>query len=198
MEKKLREFITNDVLEILNFKIEKENEIKEEWNEIEKYNSDLEEINKYDNKLKEFININFNDIINNKSKKYLIQLKDNEKEEIAIIFDKYNDIEYIGYLKNDKYEGYGRLYNNNSLKYQGFFNDGKYNGIGILYDNKYDYKDIYIGYFKNEKYNGYGKLLKNNKLVYQGYFYENKYEGKGCLYFENKKIYKMDYLKMII
>ena len=68
MEKKLRELIKNYESKILNFKIEKENEIKEDWNEIEKYNFDLEEIYKYDNKLKEFININFNDIIDNKSK----------------------------------------------------------------------------------------------------------------------------------
>ena len=74
--------IKNDDSKILNLKIEKENEIKEDLYEIEKYNSDLEEINKYDNKLKEFLNINFNDIINNKSKKYLIQLKENEKKKL--------------------------------------------------------------------------------------------------------------------
>ena len=176
----LKEFEINNK----NYKIKKI-DVKEDFNEIEKFNKDLEKIKKYDNKLKEFlINFKINDyeeISISNDKKYKGELCNKKPEGIGILYNGYSiRIEYIGHFKNGKYEGYGREYDYR-LKYLGFFSEGKYNGIGykIYY---------YIGYFKNGNYHDYGKKIKNN-LFYEGYFYENKCQGKGIIYYDNKNIY---------
>ena len=40
---------------------------------------------------------------------------------------------YIGYFKDNKYNGKGILYSNRQIKYEGNFHNGEYNGIGMEY-----------------------------------------------------------------
>lgn len=55
--------------------------------------------------------------------------------DIRIIYYHPYLIKYIGYIKNEKYDGYGKLYHRNGkLFYEGNFKDHLFNGYGIKYD----------------------------------------------------------------
>jgi len=161
-------------------------ELCDYFEEIEKFNKDLEEMKKIDDKIRE--------CIKNRKDYYTIKKRDLWKENInseriVIIYkddrNNYDSIEYIGYLKNRKYEGYGKKYSYNKISSQGFFKDNELLlGIGI----DYSWSSRYIRYFKNGKFNGFGKLFSDNNLLYLGNFNKNKYDGKGCIFYENGKI----------
>ena len=94
-------------------------------------------------------------------------------------------IKYIGKLDNNKYDGRGFLYGENGkIEYNGYFRDGKKNGFG----REYIYSELeYIGFFKNDLYSGYGTLYFNNKKRYEGKFKNGKYYWIGIEYLENGK-----------
>ncbi len=98
---------------------------------------------------------------------------------------------YIGELLNNKYHGYGVLYNKNqNIQYAGYFIEGMYHGYGRIYNDNFQL--IFDGLFMNNEYSN-GKLynLKFNPpfLEYEGEFVNNKYNGHGNLYFKGVLIY---------
>ena len=141
---------------------------------------------------------NWEKIIISDKMRYVSKLKNKQPNGIGILFEEKNNeknIEYIGYFKKGKFEGYGRKYNLGYfeyLEYFGFFKDNKLNGIGIFYDNR---SIQYIGYFNRDIYNDYGKEYKYGRMIYQGYFNEGKHQGKGTLYYDNETICFNGYFK---
>ena len=102
------------------------------------------------------------------------------------LYELNGNIKFIGDLSEGKYQGFGKLYENNRLIYQGNFKDGFYEGNGILYideDTKYE------GLFKEGKYNDMGKIYKYKYLYFEGEFKEGKKNGKGIIYYEKKQKY---------
>ena len=123
---------------------------------------------------------------------------------------------YIGYWKNNKYHGKGRLISINGDYYEGDFVNGniegtgtfynskekytyvggflenKFNGIGeIIYQNTCDGEiHLYKGNFKNGCSEGKGKLEYNNGNYYEGEFINNCFNGNGCFFFNNGSYYK--------
>ena len=46
-------------------------------------------------------------------------------------------VKYIGYIKDKKYDGYGKLYyNNGMIHYEGDFKKQMFNGYGIKYNEE--------------------------------------------------------------
>ena len=113
--------------------------------------------------------------------------------------------------ENDKYTGYGKLYNDKSeLIYAGEFKNGKFHGRGIEKKTWYDTvkkKVFFNGNFKNGivtetfeiydgaldengKYTGYGKLYDGEigKLIYEGEFKNGQRHGKGKEYSDDGKV----------
>ena len=161
----------------------------------------MKKIKDFDDKVIDRINKEINNwekIIISDKMRYVGELKNKQPNDIAILFEEKNNekyIEYIGYFKKGKFEGYGRKYNLGYfeyLEYFGFFKDNKLNGIGIFYDNR---SIQYIGYFNRDIYNDYGKEYKYGRMIYQGYFNEGKHQGKGTLYYDNETICFNGYFK---
>ena len=123
----------------------------------------------------------------------------------------YYDIEdtglgyYVGFLKNDKFNGKGMEYfKNGKINFDGYYANGQLEGYGKLYN-----KDgIWIeGEWKNGQLNGKGKRFsKDGKLLYDGDFVNTIPEGFGKLMFDNdphsyegefKKVFQMEKEKNI-
>ena len=127
-------------------------------------------------------------------KKYRVKLNEALKYETSY----YNiELTYRGQKINNKCEGIGILYNNKSgeIEYNGYFKEGKIEGYGKKYKNN---KLIYEGFFKffagSSQFEGRGTLYEEGNIKYEGFFYLNKYGGIGIEYFPNgKKIRKMKY-----
>ena len=95
----------------------------------------------------------------------------------------HNGDSFIGYFKENKFDGYGKFkYKNLGEVYEGQFINGKRQGIG-----KYFYKngDIYEGYWMDDMRNGYGYIKFFNGDWYQGMFVKDIRHGIG-IYFEQK------------
>lgn len=117
---------------------------------------------------------------------------------------------YVGYWKNNKRDGKGKLYydgilvfdgnyksdnetsgklyrDNGILKYDGHVKNSKYHGKGKLYYPNGNLE--YHGSFKSGRFDGKGKLYySSGRLRYIGEFKNGRYYGKGKLYDENKKL----------
>ena len=97
---------------------------------------------------------------------------------------------YIGYFKDNYYNGKGVLYSNKQIKYEGDFHNGKYYGIGIEY-KKNGKRKMKFRYGKPEK-ECYGILYdNNNNEIYKGLLKEQKPENaKSASIYDNEcKIY---------
>ena len=136
---------------------------------------------------------NWKKIFISDNKKYIGELSDKEPDGIGILFKVEQgifggeNIEYIGYFKKGKFEGYGRKYGIfKDLKYLGFFRNDIYEGFWL---SAYGQTIYYEGYFIEGKYNNYGKQFQRNKLYYQGYFIRDKHHGKWIIYYQIEKIY---------
>ena len=91
---------------------------------------------------------------------------------------------YVGFLKNDKFEGKGQEYfKNGKINFDGYYANGTLNGYGKLYNQD----GIWIeGEWKNGLLNGKGKRYsKEGKLLYDGDMVLAKPEGYGKLMFDN-------------
>jgi hypothetical protein len=180
-------------LEIELYKIYKIN-IKEDSQIIQRFNKEIDDIYYLDDKLitrvlNEMKNWEKVDI--SKNKYYIGELENKKPNGIGILYnyDYEKNIDYIGYFKNGKYEGYGRKYDNyKRIHYLGYFSDNIYNGFGFLFDNLYI---KYIGYFSEGQYNNYGKLFSNysQNVLYQGFFEKGNRRGKGIIFYEKDFIY---------
>ena len=98
---------------------------------------------------------------------------------------------YSGYFSpNWEKEVFGIQINPNESKYVGFFKNGKYDGRGRLIFRRGDY---FEGEFKNNKANGFGKYVNNNGEIYIGNWVDDKQEGKGELILKNGSRYTGDF-----
>ena len=126
---------------------------------------------------------------------------------------------YEGGIKNDKYNGFGKIYycQNKSLQFQGNFKDGEINGKGTKYyengmkkiEGIFENKNICTGIYYNpsgEKiytgkiineipFNGINLTVydDNTNKIYEGSIKEGKYEGFGIEYYnliKDKILYK--------
>ena len=87
-----------------------------------------------------------------------------------------NDLIYIGYFKEDKFNGCGTIFNKRGeLKYQGEFINGNLEGNGEM---NFDDGGHYKGQFKNNLLNGEGIYYSENKC-FIGKFKDNAYEGNN-------------------
>ena len=90
---------------------------------------------------------------------------------------------YLGYFKDNKMSGYGKLKNvvKNEV-YEGYFNNDKKQGIGKYF---YNNGDIYNGYWFDDLRNGFGILKYHNGDWYEGMFVKDIKNGIG-IYYEKK------------
>ena len=94
---------------------------------------------------------------------------------------------YLGYWKNNKANGKGKLIYPQGDYYEGDFVDGKIEGFGH-YVNKLTCIS-YIGDWKNDLQDGYGTEKWNNQTEYQGQYREGKKWGKGSIQFKDGSRY---------
>jgi hypothetical protein len=83
---------------------------------------------------------------------------------------------YIGYWKEGKASGKGKLYHADGDIYEGNWSDDKPNGYGI-----YTHADgtRYEGEWKNDKQNGKGKEFWPDGAIYDGQYIDGKKNGTG-------------------
>ena len=98
-------------------------------------------------------------------------------------FTRKNGDTYLGYFKDSKMNGYGKLKNviKNEV-YEGYFNNDKKQGIGKYF---YNNGDIYNGYWFDDLRNGFGILKYHNGDWYEGMFVKDIKNGIG-IYYEKK------------
>ena len=95
----------------------------------------------------------------------------------------------IGIWKN----GYfikGRIYFKDGI-YEGEVKDNTFNGNGKI---KYKNGDIYEGNFENGRKNGNGKMIFKNKKEYNGNFENGEINGLGEMKFNDGTYYKGDFI----
>lgn len=106
----------------------------------------------------------------------------NEKNEV-------NEYIYQGNYKDEKINGFGRLWSN-YFNYSGYFKNNYFEGKGILTnyssgeEDKYFVK-YYDGDFINGTKSGFGKEIYYNDEYYVGEFEQNLRHGNGTLYNSN-------------
>ena len=84
-----------------------------------------------------------------------------------------------------KREGFGISIYNNKYIYKGFWKNDNYDYYGCLFNNQDNY---YIGQFENGVAKGEGELLINNKVKYKGQFDNNLPNGKGNIFYLEEQI----------
>ena len=93
---------------------------------------------------------------------------------------------YVGEFSNGLKEGKGNLFSkDNKFNYDGDFKNDKYDGFGALYDHG----EKYTGDFKKGKFDGQGSLYKINGDILEGEFFEGKIK-KGKISYKNGDIFK--------
>jgi flagellin-like hook-associated protein FlgL len=108
------------------------------------------------------------------------------------IYDDNGDLIYDGYLKDGKFDGYGRLYDKNKIIYEGDWSNGLYNGYGTVYDNSG--KKVYQGDIKNGTPHGWGTVYgTNGKVMYQGGLENGYRQGWGTTYDKDGKYLESKY-----
>ena len=93
---------------------------------------------------------------------------------------------YVGEFSNGIKEGNGSLSSkDDSYNYDGDWKNDKYDGFGALYDHE----EKYTGDFKEGKFHGIGNLYKRNGDIYEGEFFEGNIL-KGTITYKNGNIFK--------
>ena len=157
--------------------------------EIEDFEKNLKEIKELGTKLKEPLGENISFFYHDHEKKKILykgEVLDGKYEGRGILYDKEGYIIYDGYFQNNKYNGFGNMYQRNKLVYEGFFENGEKNGKGILYYNSI--KQIYFnGIFEKSNYIKGILYEPNGAKIYEGLFINNRpKEGKSI------KLYHLD------
>ena len=93
---------------------------------------------------------------------------------------------YIGNFKKGKKSGEGSLYKNNGDIIEGEFFDGKIKNGKIMFKNM----DIYEGSFKDEKMSGRGIYKYENGDIYEGFFENDLFNGEGKITKKNGEVNK--------
>ena len=115
-----------------------------------------------------------------------------QKEGFGVFLDSKGN-KYVGYWRNDKFNGKGRLLSVKGDYFEGYFKDGIIEGQGMFYSKNIGYK--YLGDFKNNKCHGNGKMIYENKMTYEGAFIEGYKDGQGKLTFSDGVYYEGDFKK---
>ena len=85
---------------------------------------------------------------------------------------------YEGEIKNDSFNGNGKMKYKNGDIYEGNFENGIKKGNGkMIFKNKNEYN----GNFENGVINGKGEMKFNDGTYYKGDFINGKFDGKGNL-----------------
>ena len=117
---------------------------------------------------------------------YIGEFNNGMKHGKGNLSSKENDkFSYDGQWANNKYDGYGSLFNDGE-KYIGYFKNGMRNGKGTL--SKKD-GDIFEGEFLNGEFKK-GKIIYKNGDEYNGSVVDEKKKGKGTYKFKNGDIYE--------
>lgn len=112
-------------------------------------------------------------------------IKENKKPKIIL-----SDLsEYVGNIKDNKFEGKGE-YRTKNYKYNGDFSCGKRHGKGKLEDLEKNI--IYKGDFRNNMKEGYGEEKYLDGSIYKGEFKEDLKHGKGILLLQENGNYGYD------
>lgn len=86
--------------------------------------------------------------------------------------------QYIGYWKNNKRTGYGRLIKENGDTYEGNFVDDKFSGSGVY---TFADKSKYYGFWNNGMMSGQGIFTWSDGASYNGSWIDGKQHGKGVM-----------------
>ena len=120
-------------------------------------------------------------------KKYLIKVKQQQKDKSARLFGKMFEkkiLAYEGSFDTYTFNGKGTLYYQglNQVKYAGNFHEGYFHGEGTLADT--DGAIIYEGTFDMGYYHGMGRLCKGieDNMFYEGEFVKGVIQGKGKMF----------------
>lgn len=109
---------------------------------------------------------------------YTGEMKDGFAEGFGILYDKEGYVRYEGDLKQDMFDGQGRLYSEDMLIYEGNFSVNLFDGRGKVY-----YENGVVAYDGNlvqGAYDGEGKLYRpDGSLMYKGDFQAGLYHGYG-------------------
>lgn len=94
-----------------------------------------------------------------------------------------SQVAFIGEYFMGTRQGFCKMYrytnSGNTLIYEGYMEDNKYNGEGKLFENQ----RVYTGNFKNGLLHGQGRITTENGIeLYCGGFQYHKYHDKGELY----------------
>ena len=84
--------------------------------------------------------------------------------------DKFNQVSYIGNLKDGKQSGKGKLVFKDGEKYEGDFENDLRNGFGVYTYSKENERDYYEGHWKEDKRSGKGKLVFKDGTKQEGIF----------------------------
>ena len=111
---------------------------------------------------------------------YVGEFLNGKKQGKGNLSSKDNKFNYDGDWNNDKYEGFGALFNNGE-KYTGDFKDGNYHGNGTLYKLN---GDIFEGEFFEGKLKD-GTITYKNGDSYEGQLENGIFNGKGTYKYKN-------------
>ena len=153
--------------------------------------------------------------VKNKEEYYIGDIKNGLRQGKGKLYYNNGILKYEGDFINDKFEGYGKYFNENenkwkyyigewknglkhgkgkifdkneNLMYEGDFANGELEGKGKFFSGNGVY---YVGEFKNGSMNGKGKLVNNNGItLYEGNFSNNKIEGEGKYKINNKEYFE--------
>ena len=98
---------------------------------------------------------------------------------------------YEGEFENDKRNGYGKEYKDGKIIFEGkYLNGERWEGYGKEFNNEINNDKIgFEGEYKNGKRNGKGKEYFNENIIkFEGNYLDGEREGEGIEYFENGKI----------
>ena len=119
---------------------------------------------------------------------YVGEFLNGKKHGKGNLSSKDNKFNYDGDWVNDKYEGFGALFNNGE-KYTGDFKEGNYNGNGTLYKSN---GDIFEGEFFEGKLKN-GTITYKNGDSYEGQLENGIFNGKGIYKYKNGDIFNGKY-----
>ena len=104
-------------------------------------------------------------------------------------------IKILGYFKEDKIVGFGKMFNEKGETCKGLWKDFQINGIGIYQKKK---GPIFKGYINKHLFNGFGFEKWPKGSSYFGEYLKGDKNGIGILNFQNKAKYEGELIGGII
>ena len=125
---------------------------------------------------------------------YVGSWKKNKKQGFGVLTfsksDVFGRITYVGNFEDNVRNGNGTLILKNGKNYIGEFKNDTFDGFGVLTQNDH----IYKGSWKNGEKAGYGKIIYpgedfDGRLSYEGSFENDDFSGNGTLIFKSGSNY---------